>query len=146
MKSISGEQTFETDIRDFQELENVLWEEAERVSARAKAAGVGGRTVTLKLKTAKFQLKTRSASLPHPTQLADVIFRTARMALKKEADGTPYRLLGVGIHQIRPEEECDPPDLDRHRGGAPRRGRTRHRQAARTFRQGAPCKRDADLR
>jgi len=111
MKSISAETTFETDIRDPAELEDILWEEAERVSARAKAAGVGGRTVTLKLKTAKFQLKTRSASLANPTQLADVIFRTARTALRKEANGTPYRLLGVGIHQIRPESECDPPDL-----------------------------------
>lgn len=111
MKSISGEQTFEADIREYQDLEDILWEEAERVSARAKASEVGGRTVTLKLKTAKFQLKTRSASLTDPTQLADVIFRTARVALRKEADGTPYRLLGVGIHQIRPQEECDPPDL-----------------------------------
>jgi DNA polymerase-4 len=111
MKSISSETTFETDIADYQELEDILWEQAERVSARAKAAGAGGRTVTLKLKTAKFQIKTRSASLPDPTQLADVIFRTARVALRKEANGTAYRLLGVGIHQIRPEEECDPPDL-----------------------------------
>jgi DNA polymerase-4 len=111
MKSVSSETTFEADITDYQELEDILWEQAERVSARAKAAEVGGRTVVLKLKTAKFQLKTRSASLPDPTQLAEVIFRTARVALRKEADGTAYRLLGVGIHQIRPEEECDPPDL-----------------------------------
>src|SRR5262249_17843305 len=77
----------------------------------AKASEMGGRTVTLKLKTANFKIKTRSASLPDPTQLADVIFRTARTALRKETDGTHYRLLGVGIHQIRPESECDPPDL-----------------------------------
>src|SRR5262249_2952606 len=80
-------------------------------SARAKASDAGGRTVTLKLKTANFKIRTRSASLADPTQLADVIFRTARVALKREADGTAYRLLGVGIHQIRPSAECDPPDL-----------------------------------
>lgn len=124
MKSISAETTFESDISDVAELEDILWEESERVSARAKAAGAGGRTVVLKLKTAKFQLKTRSASLPDPTQLADVIFRTARTALRQEADGTPYRLLGVGLHQIRPESECDPPDLvdtgAKHRAAAER--------------------------
>ena len=60
----------------------MLWRQAERVSARAKAYALGGRTVVLKLKTANFRLLTRSASLEAPTQLADSIFRTAQVALK----------------------------------------------------------------
>jgi DNA polymerase-4 len=110
-KSVSAETTFERDITKLAELERVLWDQAERVSARAKAAGIGGRTVVLKLKTASFRMKTRSESLDAPTQLSDVIFRVGRALLKLEATGTSYRLLGVGLSQLRPESECDPPDL-----------------------------------
>jgi DNA polymerase-4 len=116
-KSVSAETTFERDITRFAELEAILWDQAERVSARAKAAGIGGRTVTLKLKTAAFRIKTRSASLDAPTQLTDVIFRTGSKLLKAETTGTPYRLLGIGLSQLRPAVECDPPDLlDRNAG------------------------------
>ncbi|MEI9993861.1 MAG: DNA polymerase IV [Rhizomicrobium sp.] len=111
LKSISSETTFDTNISKFEELEAVLWRQAERVSARAKAGGHGGRTVVLKLKTAGFKTRTRSISLESPTQLADRIFRTAREALRREADGTAFRLLGVGISQIGPDTDCDPADL-----------------------------------
>ena len=110
-KSLSAETTFEHDIAGFAELERILWDQAERVSARAKAAELGGRTVTLKLKTAGFRIITRSASLETPTQLSDVIFRLSRTLLQREATGIPYRLLGVGLSQIRPASECDPPDF-----------------------------------
>ncbi|MBU6442638.1 MAG: DNA polymerase IV [Alphaproteobacteria bacterium] len=111
MKSISGEVTFETDITDFETLEHVLWDQAERVSARAKASDLGGRTVTLKLKTAGFKTRTRSHSLEAPTQLADRIYRVAREALLREADGTAFRLLGVGISNLVSAADCDPADL-----------------------------------
>jgi DNA polymerase-4 len=116
-KSVSAETTFETDITRLAELERILWDQAERVSARAKAAGIGGRTVVLKLKTASFRIRTRSESLEAPTQLSDVIFRVGRALLRREATGTPFRLLGIGLSQIRPGCECDPPDLvDREAG------------------------------
>jgi DNA polymerase-4 len=111
LKSISSETTFDINVSNYEELEAVLWRQAERVSARAKASGHGGRTVVLKLKTAGFKIRTRSISLDSPTQLADRIFRTAREALRREADGTAYRLLGVGISQLALESECDPADL-----------------------------------
>jgi len=111
MKSISSETTFFNDIAAYDELEDILWEQAERVSARAKASELGGRTVVLKLKTANFKTRTRSASLDAPTQLADRIFRIAREALKKECDGTSFRLLGVGISNICEAHQCDPDDL-----------------------------------
>ncbi|HEY2071386.1 MAG TPA: DNA polymerase IV [Rhizomicrobium sp.] len=111
MKSISSETTFDGDISSFADLEKILWRQAERVSTRAKAAELGGWTVVLKLKSASFRLKTRSHSLEAPTQLADRIFRTARDSLKREADGTAYRLLGVGLANICGAHECDPLDL-----------------------------------
>lgn len=108
VKSISSETTFGSDISSFAELERILWRQAERVSLRAKMAELGGRTVVLKLKTAKFQIRTRSLSLEDPTQLADRIFRVARQALRREADGTSFRLLGVGLSQLSGPEGCDP--------------------------------------
>ena len=85
---------------------------------------LGGRTVVLKLKTANFKILTRSVSLDAPTQLADRIFRVAREALKREADGTSYRLLGAGLHNICAASDCDPDDLvDR---GAGKRAKAEH--------------------
>jgi len=107
MKTISSETTFNTDLCSLADLEAILWRQAERVSARAKNYGLAGRTVVLKLKTARFRLLTRSASLDAPTQLADKIFRVAQAALKREANGRRFRLLGVGLSNLSPAEEAD---------------------------------------
>ncbi len=111
MKTISSETTFNTDLSAYAELESILWRQAERVSARAKAKGLAGKTIVLKLKTANFRLRTRSASLDAPTQLADRIFRTACAALRRETDGTRFRLLGVGLSNLAPAEGADPASL-----------------------------------
>ena len=110
-KSLSSETTFSEDITDVVKLKRVLWHQTERVSAGLKRENIGGRTVTLKLKNARFAIRTRSRTLPHPTQLADVIFATAAPLLEKEADGTPYRLLGVGLSEFELADHCDPIDL-----------------------------------
>jgi DNA polymerase-4 len=111
MKTISSETTFGKDLSRLADLEKILWRQAERVSARAKAHDMAGRTIVLKLKTADFRLRTRSTSLEAPTQLADRIFRTAQKALKREADGTRFRLLGVGLSGLAPAAEADPQSL-----------------------------------
>lgn len=111
MKTISSETTFNTDLSGLADLEAVLWRQAERVSARAKNYDLCGRTVVLKLKTANFRLLTRSASLEAPTQLADKIFRVAQLALKREADGRRFRLLGVGLSNLASAAEADPVSL-----------------------------------
>jgi DNA polymerase-4 len=124
MKSISSETTFNENISRLDELEKILWRQCERVSARAKAMDLGGRTVTLKLKTAGFKIRTRSDTLDAPTQLADRIFRVSLALLKKETDGTSFRLLGAGLHNICAASECDPDDLvDR---GAGKRAKAEH--------------------
>jgi DNA polymerase-4 len=122
MKSISSETTFDVNVSSPEELEKILWRQCERVSQRAKAMELGGRTVTLKLKTADFRIRTRSATLDAPTQLADRMFRVSRVLLRKEADGTSFRLLGAGLHNICAAGECDPDDLVD--SGAGKRART----------------------
>jgi DNA polymerase-4 len=101
-KSVSSETTFNTDISDYKSLERILWQMCERTSRRAKTDGLAGHTVVLKLKTAAFKLRTRNATLQDATLLAEQIFAAARPLLKREADGTAYRLLGVGISHLVP--------------------------------------------
>jgi len=110
-KSISSETTFNEDIADGSELDRILWRQCERVAERLKSGGLAGGTVMLKLKTADFQIRTRSRRLPNPTQLADVIYRNASQLLAAEVDGTPYRLLGAGVSQMASESLGDPVDL-----------------------------------
>ena len=110
-KSVSAETTFERDIADFRALELILWNLTEEVSARLKAKELAGATVTLKLKTADFKIRTRARSLDSPTQLAQRIFAAARGLLERETDGTKFRLLGVGLSAIDTAAEADPADL-----------------------------------
>jgi DNA polymerase-4 len=110
-KSVSSETTFNTDIAEFRALERILWSLAEDVSARLKAKELAGATVTLKLKTADFKIRTRARSLDAPTQLAQRIFAAARGLLAHEIDGTRFRLLGVGLSALADASEADPADL-----------------------------------
>jgi DNA polymerase-4 len=114
-KSVSAETTFEEDISSFRSLERVLWTLSEKVSARLKAKEIAGATVTLKLKTADFRIRTRAHSLTAPTQLADKIFKAGRELLVHEADGTRYRLIGIGVSALGDSHDADPGDLvDQH--------------------------------
>jgi DNA polymerase-4 len=120
-KSISAETTFDADIGDFRQLELRLWRLAEKVSARLKGGELAGATVTLKLKTADFRLRTRAQSFGQPTQLAAKIFACGRELLARETDGTKYRLIGIGVSALVPAAGGDFADLiDRRTADAER--------------------------
>ncbi|MGE4062354.1 MAG: DNA polymerase IV [Rhodospirillaceae bacterium] len=110
-KSVSAETTFNEDIRDPARLRRILWALCEQVSDRLKAKDIAGRTVTLKLKTARFKTLTRNRRLDAPTQLAETIFREAESMLLKEATGPLFRLIGVGVDQLTDAAGADPRDL-----------------------------------
>jgi len=110
-KSVSSETTFDRDIADFRTLERILWGQTEEVSARLKAKALAGATVTLKLKTADFKIRTRARSLESATQLAGRIFAASRGLLQREADGTKFRLLGVGLSALTTADQADPADF-----------------------------------
>jgi DNA polymerase-4 len=110
-KSVSAETTFDQDIAAFRALERRLWALSERVSARLKAHALSGSTVTLKLKTADFRIRTRARGLSAPTELAARIFAAGRDLLKREADGTRFRLIGIGLSDLTAADRADPIDL-----------------------------------
>jgi DNA polymerase-4 len=110
-KSVSAETTFERDIADFRPLELHLWALCEKVSSRLKAHALAGSTVTLKLKTDDFKIRTRARSLGAPTQLAARIFEVGRDLLRHEVGTTRYRLLGIGVSNIEEAAHADLADL-----------------------------------
>lgn len=110
-KSVSAETTFNTDLAAAEDLVPVLRRLAERVSERLKKAGLAGRTVTLKLKSSDFKTRTRNRQLTDPTRLADRIFQTGLELLRRETDGTTYRLIGIGVSDFMDIDRADPPDL-----------------------------------
>jgi DNA polymerase-4 len=107
MKSISNETTFHEDTSDLDILDGHLWRMSEKVSDRAKAKGMAGRVVTLKLRQADFKILTRRVALTDATQIADKIYRTARGLFEPVQRKGPFRLIGAGISDLVPEAQAD---------------------------------------
>jgi DNA polymerase-4 len=110
-KSISAETTFRQDIGAADALCAAVAPLCERVAAQLLRNGLAGGAVILKLKTSDFVILTRSKRLPDPTQRARVLAETAERLIRKEADGRAFRLIGIGVDELRPAAEADPPDL-----------------------------------
>ena len=72
--------------------------------------------MTLKLKTADFQIRTRARSLSRPDAARRRIFDCGRELLAKEIDGTKFRLIGIGVSNLQHAEGADPGDLLDPRG------------------------------
>jgi DNA polymerase-4 len=107
LKSISKETTFFEDTSDPDLLDGHIWRLSEQVADRAKAKRLSGRTVTLKLKKGDFQLVTRRHALTDPTQLTDRIYRAAKDLFDHAGTTGPFRLIGVGISDLAPEDQAD---------------------------------------
>ncbi|WP_417452048.1 DNA polymerase IV [Kordiimonas sp.] len=110
-KSVSSERTLARDLVNYQELEAELWQMSDNVATELKAKQLAGMTVTVKLKTNMHRTITRSRTLDGPTQLATTIFEVGQQLLVPLANGTSYRLIGIGLSHFRPLSEADQPDL-----------------------------------
>ena len=110
-KSVSAETTFDRDLAAVTELERHLWRLCEKLARRLKQHELAAGGVVLKLKTARFALRTRAARLPSPTVLPDRLFDAARALLVKEATGTAFRLIGIGANPLVAGVAADLGDL-----------------------------------
>ena len=99
-KGISAETTFESDLSAVADLEDKLAPLCEKVARQARAGGVAGRVVTLKLRTTDFRIVTRRRTIAVPTQTAKTLFAVGREMLAKEATGRPWRLIGIGVAEL----------------------------------------------
>lgn len=110
-KSISAETTFRSDTGDPVRLCEVAERLCERVAVQLERKGMSGGTVVLKLKTHDFKTLTRNRQLAHPTQKAATLHEQVAALIDTVADGRQFRLIGVGVSDIRGAAEADPPDL-----------------------------------
>ncbi len=106
-QSISNETTLAEDTADRDLIEGHIWRLAEKAADRAKAKGLAGRTVTLKLKRSDHRLITRRTTLREPTQIADRLWRTARALFDDLAGTGPFRLVGVGLSDLTDASRAD---------------------------------------
>jgi DNA polymerase IV len=99
-KGISAETTFNEDLNAYADLEEQLAWLCDKVGRHARAAGLAGRVVTLKLRGTDFKIMTRRRAIPVPTQTAKTLFAVGRELLAKEATGKAYRLIGIGLAEL----------------------------------------------
>jgi DNA polymerase IV len=95
-KSISSERTLEEDVSDRASLEAHVRRAADSVGRDLRQKNLLAVRVTLKLKTASFRTVTRSVTLASPSPSTAVLLRAALPLLEGLADGTHYRLIGLG--------------------------------------------------
>ncbi|MGF1651011.1 MAG: DNA polymerase IV [Hyphomicrobiaceae bacterium] len=110
-KSVSAETTFQIDRSDQRDLIEALRGLSERVAERLLQKNLAGHTVVIKLKTSDFQLLSRHARLSQPTRDAEVMIRAAARLVEREADGRTFRLVGIGVTDLRHTDEAAQPDL-----------------------------------
>ncbi len=103
-KSVGAETTFFEDLTNLSDLEDQLLPLCDRVARQLRASGIAGRVITLKLRTAAFQLITRRQSQARTVQTAKSLFQVAGTLLRGELRGTSYRLIGVSVSGLTPTE------------------------------------------
>jgi DNA polymerase-4 len=109
-KQISSEETFETDIRDHDELLARLAQLADRTTARLRARQFKAGMVSVKIRRRDFETFTRQRSFNPPTQETRLIAQVAADLLEhwlQEQPRAAIRLLGVGVADLEPEQQLD---------------------------------------
>jgi DNA polymerase-4 len=110
-QSISAEDTFETDVL-LADTEPMIRRLAEKTWVASRKETRIARTVVLKLKTAEFQILTRSLTPLTPPASCEELTAIA-LSLRERVNLTPgqrFRLVGVGLSNFRDEaDEAEPP-------------------------------------
>jgi DNA polymerase-4 len=101
-KSIGAEETYSVDLRSRTACERELVRIVDRVSGRLRRAKLGARTITLKVRFANFETRTRAHTIPVATDVSTVILATARDLIEELDCARGVRLLGVSLSQLEP--------------------------------------------
>ena len=112
-KSLSHEDTYAVDAVGRDELRTKLLSQATRVADRLVAKALRGRLVRLKIRDTDFKTESRQCVLPEPTRQARAIYEAACGLLDKvDLEGRRFRLTGVGVGQLEPDDDPESPQLD----------------------------------
>lgn len=109
-KSVSVEETYESDLATVELVESALLAHAQRLSWRLRRAGLRARTVTLKVRFADFETITRSHTAPGPLDGSRDLFRIGGELLRDLGAIGPVRLVGLGATGLEPGD--GPAQLD----------------------------------
>jgi len=108
-KSVSCEQTFESDISENSAVTIHLYHTVLELVRRIEKNDFEGRTLTLKVKFLDFQQITRSITVDHILRTKDEILPLAKQLMQQvEFHSHPIRLLGLGVSNQKiatPQEE-----------------------------------------
>ena len=104
-KSISREETFLHDRHTHDDLGATLVTLSDSVASRLRAAGVAGRTVTLKVRFGDFRTITRSHTLADPVDSGVVLAREAKRLLAAVDVAPGVRLIGVGVSELEDPDQ-----------------------------------------
>jgi DNA polymerase-4 len=97
VKSISHEETYPRDLHTHEELGVEVVRLADAVGARLRAAGITGRTVTIKVRFGDFSTITRSVTLEAPTDSGHRLAQIGRHLLDQVDPSSGVRLFGLGV-------------------------------------------------
>jgi len=101
VKSVSHEHTFETDVTDWELLQNTLLSLSEKVAFRLRKYGLRGKTVQLKIRFEDFTTYTRHKTLSHHTALTEDIFKIGCYLMEEfNPLSRPVRLIGIGVSNL----------------------------------------------
>ncbi|XP_030550396.1 DNA polymerase kappa isoform X2 [Rhodamnia argentea] len=103
-KSISNERTFPAT-----DSEALLYQKLELLSSDMQKEGLHGRTLTLKLKTSSFEVRTRALTLQKYISSRDDIYNYASKLLKAELP-ISLRLIGLRVSQFKDDKMGSPSD------------------------------------
>ena len=104
-KSVSQEHTFDVDTADWQVLERTLLALSEGVAGRLRATGVVAATIAVKIRDSSFATITRQRTLGEPTDMGELIWRTAVELARAEVRGSRIRLLGVAASGLSEQRQ-----------------------------------------
>jgi DNA polymerase-4 len=100
-KSLSAEETFDTNIGDLTLLRERLRVMSERLGTSLRESNIEARTVGIKIRYEDFSTWVRALTLREPTSLAKKIFETAVHLLENnKQEGRSLRLLGVSTRNF----------------------------------------------
>ncbi len=108
-KSVGAENTFSSDLQEFDAMVSELEPLIDKVWQHCESTGHRGRTVTLKVKFADFEIITRSRSVASAIATRDDL---ARLSIGLLADNKPLpkavRLLGVSLSSLQADNDAEP--------------------------------------
>jgi DNA polymerase IV len=101
-KSIGHEETYARDHHRLDTLRQELVRLADSTAGRLRAAGLAGRTVSIKVRFHDFRTITRSVTVPEPIDTGPDVLAAAASLLERIDPSPGVRLLGVHVSHLAP--------------------------------------------